>query len=75
MERIAAAVPPGVVPPPALDSPIRLAFACSPFDGASVRDLLATAQRRLDNWDEPTLVGTTAPVLASTAPQQGGGSW
>jgi len=75
MERIAAAVPPGVVPPPAIASPIRLAFACSPFDGESVRDLLRTAQRRLDNWDEPTVVGMTAPVLISTALQHGERPW
>jgi hypothetical protein len=48
MDRIVAAVPDTIVPPPALESPIRLAFACSPFDGDSVRDLLRTAQGRLD---------------------------
>jgi putative nucleotidyltransferase with HDIG domain len=75
MDRITAAVPPGVVPPPSIDSPIRLAFACSPYDGESLRDLLATAQRRLDNWDDVTLDGSTGPVMAADALKIGGRSW
>ena len=76
MDRIAAAVPDTMVPPPSTQSPIRLAFACSPFDGESVRDLLRTAKARLDETGEPCIeVAPPVPgVLVGTA-EGGGQAW
>jgi len=77
MDRIVAAVPDTIVPPPAIESPIRLAFACSPFDGESVRDLLRTAQGRLDQAgafpsEEAAAVSGTRP---GTSSEEGGRPW
>jgi hypothetical protein len=47
IDRIAAALPPDVVPPPLESSPLRTGFACRPYDGDSVFQLLDVAQNRL----------------------------
>jgi putative nucleotidyltransferase with HDIG domain len=48
VDRIASTLPSDVVPPPLAGSPLRIAFACSPHDGETLRRLLETAQSRLD---------------------------
>jgi len=78
MDRIIAAVPDSIVPPPADQSPIRLAFACSPFDGESVRDLLDTARNRLDagtTADGPADASVEALAGVPVQVENGGASW
>lgn len=62
MDRIVAAVPEAALPPTSPESPIRLAFACSPFDGESVRELLCTSRSRLDQVTAP---GVRNPLVAN----------
>jgi putative nucleotidyltransferase with HDIG domain len=71
VERIAAALPPGVVPPPSASSPLRIAFACSPHDGDSVRQLLDVAQQRLG--DRPLPAGAGCPAAPRVAGSAAGG--
>ena len=73
IERIAAALPPDVVPPPLESSPLRVAFACSPHDGESLRRLLDVAQRRLGGAPATPLVASLA-AAAVAAPSAGGSS-
>jgi len=70
LERIAAAMPPDIVPPPSESSPLRVGFACSPHDGDSVRVLLDVAQLRLGEVP----VAAVAPARpAPLAPVRGHG--
>ena len=46
LQRIAAALPPDIVAPPAEHSPLRVGFACGPRDGEYWSELLQAAQRR-----------------------------
>ncbi|MCX6552482.1 MAG: hypothetical protein NTY02_16010 [Acidobacteria bacterium] len=68
LDRIAASLPEDVIPPPMKASPLRVAFACSPNDGDSVRQLLDAAQARLET-DLPPVAAEQPMVLAE------GGAW
>ena len=64
VDRIAAAMPPDVVPPPSESSPLRVGFACSPHDGDSVRQLVDAAQHRLGESPVAALAPTSPASLA-----------
>ena len=68
LDRITAALPPGVVPPPSESSPLRVGFACSPHDGDSVRQLLDAAQHRLGEGPVPAI----APAPLALVRENGG---
>ena len=70
-QRITAALPADIVPPPSDDSPLRIGFACGPRDGEYWSDLLNIAQHRA--WRTPP-VGGQAPAKAVTE-GQGGLPW
>jgi hypothetical protein len=48
VDRIGAALPPEVVAPADGTPPLHVAFACGPYDGDTVRQLLAVARRRIE---------------------------
>ena len=68
VDRIAAAMPPDLVPPPSESSPLRVGFACSPLDGDSLRQLLEAAQHRLG--ESP--VAQLAPASLAPIREHGG---
>ena len=68
LQRIAAALPADIVPPPADASPLRVGFACGPRDGDYWSDLLSVAQHRA--WRTPP-AGEHAPATAATEGQRG----
>jgi HD-GYP domain-containing protein (c-di-GMP phosphodiesterase class II)/putative methionine-R-sulfoxide reductase with GAF domain len=47
IQRIAAVLPESIAPPPSQESPLRVGFACSPYDGEYWSDLLTVAEQRL----------------------------
>jgi hypothetical protein len=63
LDRIAAAMPPGILPPPSESSPLRVGFACSPHDGDSVRQLLDAAQHRLGESPVPALAPASLALV------------
>jgi len=71
VDRIAAALPPGVVPPPLESSPLRTGFACRPYDGDSVFQLLDVAQNRLGA--EVRLPDAEAAAVSTVATGDAGG--
>jgi hypothetical protein len=74
-DRIASAIPSGVVPPPSCESPLRIAFACSPLDGDTVSQLLEVAERRLGE-DQVAIGRAVAAAQADGQALVGGGpSW
>jgi hypothetical protein len=68
IQRIAAVLPEHIAPPPSQRSPLRVGFACSPYDGEYWSDLLNAAQTRLSELP-PTERVTAAPAAAAA---QGG---
>ena len=71
IDRIAAALPPDVVPPPLESSPLRTGFACRPYDGDSVFQLLDVAQTRLGT--EVRLPGEGTAAVSTVATGAAGG--
>jgi putative nucleotidyltransferase with HDIG domain len=63
LQRIAAALPADIVPPPFEASPLRLGFACGPRDGDYWSDLLYIAQHRA--WRGPVAVTPAAAAVAA----------
>jgi len=49
VDRITTALPAAVVPGPNGPAQLRMAFACGPYDGDTVRQLLAVARRRMED--------------------------
>ena len=72
LQRIAAALPADIVPPPSDASPLRLGFACGPRDGDYWSDLLNIAQHRA--WRTPP-AGDHAPATAVATEGQRGLPW
>jgi len=71
LQRIAAALPADIVPPPFEASPLRLGLACGPGDGDHWGDLLSAAQHRASRT-----APTAEPALANVPTcAQGGLPW
>jgi len=70
LQRIAAALPAGIVAPPAEHSPLRLGFASGPRDGEYWSDLLRAAQRRAG-----TAPGAAPAEAPAAIPAQRGLPW
>jgi putative nucleotidyltransferase with HDIG domain len=71
LQRIAAALPADIVPPPFEASPLRLGLACGPADGDQWSDLLRAAQHRASRT-EPAAARALANVPTHA---QGGLPW
>jgi hypothetical protein len=74
-DRVASVMPPGVVPPPSQGSPLRLAFACSPLDGDTVRQLLEVAERRLGEAPGAACGEAAVTCTDAQAMVEGGQPW
>jgi len=71
VDRIAAALPRAVVAQAGEPPPLQMAFACGPYDGDTVTQLLAVARRRLVAA-EPSARGNELAVGAPVTRSEGG---